>query len=1692
MSALAIYFARKALERLDLSDTYRQHAQRLLQLAESDDRIQVARVQAELFPLNTPASANTALQRLLKAINEAAQGAGSPLRAAITSGKKLGPTQRWVWFEGPISDPAPPETGELNAIPPGQLVPDQRGMPAEGCPVVVLLTFNQHETTAVLGRFHPQGNPPVQTRNGMTYNLLGTLHGMRVVHRVSKQGEGEAQNAAHDAIRDWNPNAVIAVGIAFGVNPTKQAIGDVLVSQCIRGYELGRVNADGTFDLRGDKPSASPVLYNRLDTLNQRRESNPATGDAWPKVRFGTLLSGNRLVDNLDYRMSLLALEQEAIGGEMEAVGIQLAADRHKVDWIIVKAICDWGDGNKGAKSKEHDQALAARNAALVIHAALALGSLYDRPRPPPDGPPPDPSRRAPWRDPDAEAMGVQDLALIPTRQRIEDARGLAASLHKDLDRSEGPDPDTPGLPVMETLLDWVDQPDAPPYFALLGEYGMGKTVSCQRLAVALRDRRREDPTRPLGLYFDLRNLTGVNERVPRLKEVVEECMARGWLVGGGEGLDLPAFEGWLDQGAVVIFDGLDEALVKLSEPDGQSFTRELLRLEPLTRQRQREAGVIRPNTQDGAGPRLRILVSCRTQYFRTLRDQQNHFTGQERGDRGPDAFRAMVLLPLHQDQVRRYLAGTLPGTDTDALLETIASVHNLTELTQRPYTLKLVSEFIPAIEVDRLAGRPVYGVTLYRRMVERWLERDAGKHHIRPEHKLRLAAHLAAHLWREGSGLLPADAIEPWFHEWRESEPDLRRRYANLHPDQLEEDLRTATFLARQDETDDKGIRSSFRFAHTSLLEYFLADYLLQALSDDAPQSWAMKRPSLETLDFLGQRLAEADDPALIRRLSAWRTAYRPQISELLLDYALRAYGQGWPMPDLRGIALPGANLTDYEFRSLPDRSPLDLSRANFTGARLHRARFEGVRLKGAIFHRALIYQCCFLDSEASNTTWTEAQCTAATWKNTGLLGAQWAGAHGYRPKFFSSTPIPSDQFNSIISGPLNPALQFPPDDVRLHWLRPHSGPQNFCVFSPNGLRVLCAGGYGTLTIWDVKDGQLLQCWNSHHQKVLNAAFSPDGLDIVSAGEDGNVRLWNSGNNLCIDSINVNGSPIRACAFANDGRRFVIASEDGVMQLWDASTRTTVFEAGVDRVRYRQCHISPSGLDLLCIGDSGAARLYDLASGKCIRTFSRTEKRAMAGAYSPDGEYVAIGFSDGTMSVIDAESWSHEHNFAAHGGPITCCAFSPDSTRLLSGSSDGEFCLYCLKTQELIADRTFEQTPIFSCHFSPDGATVLYTQRHANPQLIDSLLENPTIALGTQFANADGCQFSPDGELLLFSHWIGRSILWDVASGHSHKVVGDFSGRWSKWQFSYDGSSIMAIDESWRIAQWDTKTGYRRDPLGGSSRQIRDFAISSNGFHLATIQDDCVIRLSDARLSEIMWECACPDRSLMNCSFSRDCSMLISGGLDGKIRAWSVQSGEAVLEVDAHEGAVWGCQISPEGDQLISAGWDGRICRWDVHNGTRISTIDGGHGWILDCRFSPDGYRVASCGDDGTVRLWGARHLVLERTLRGHQSRVIKCSFSPDGKLLASVGLDGLLLLWDVESGELLRAHASAGAGYVGHAVWEPGANRIVEATGDMWRWLHWVPERQTDPDHGNPTLLPLDHYGPPPSPAAWPAADR
>ena len=219
--------------------------------------------------------------------------------------------------------------------------PDFGPLPAtEQDPVtVILLTVTEHETQAVFDTFLGKGRSPVQEAKGtVTYNTLGVHGDMLVVHTQCEMGAGGvggSQQRSEDAIKHWNPVAIIAVGIAFGVDENKQKIGDVLVSLQIQDYEPCRVSSNST-TTRGDRPHASDVLCNRLKQTHASRKRD--TGN-WPTVHFGLVLSGEKLVDNHTFRENLKASFPEAIGGEMEARGLYAGATKFKTDWIVVDPV---------------------------------------------------------------------------------------------------------------------------------------------------------------------------------------------------------------------------------------------------------------------------------------------------------------------------------------------------------------------------------------------------------------------------------------------------------------------------------------------------------------------------------------------------------------------------------------------------------------------------------------------------------------------------------------------------------------------------------------------------------------------------------------------------------------------------------------------------------------------------------------------------------------------------------------------------------------------------------------------------------------------------------------------------------------------------------------------------------------------------------------------------------------------------------------------------------------------------------------------------------------------------------------------------------------------------------------------------------------------------------------------------------
>jgi nucleoside phosphorylase len=195
-----------------------------------------------------------------------------------------------------------------------------------------------------------------------TYYLgrFGAFEAVVTLCSMGSEGVSGSTLTIDEAIRQWKSAAVVLVGIAFGASRRKHLPGDVLIAQELAPYEHQKVGEQITF--RNPVPPSSAVLVNRFRNALDWRFERPDKSVC--RAHVGLMLAGAKLVNNQEFKNELLRQFPNAIGGEMEGAGLWAASDRNRTEWVLAKAVCDWGDGRK------HDeyQEMAAAAAVSLCH----------------------------------------------------------------------------------------------------------------------------------------------------------------------------------------------------------------------------------------------------------------------------------------------------------------------------------------------------------------------------------------------------------------------------------------------------------------------------------------------------------------------------------------------------------------------------------------------------------------------------------------------------------------------------------------------------------------------------------------------------------------------------------------------------------------------------------------------------------------------------------------------------------------------------------------------------------------------------------------------------------------------------------------------------------------------------------------------------------------------------------------------------------------------------------------------------------------------------------------------------------------------------------------------------------------------------------------------------------------------------
>ena len=167
-----------------------------------------------------------------------------------------------------------------------------------------------------------------------------------------------------------NLGTIISVGVACGVKRKAQIL-DVLLSSKVINY-----NYDITVKACSPKGEAISVSSSVVKLFAQpvqwpsdtTKNYLAANRQQIPNVKSGVILSGPFVVNDPAINKLVKNLAVEAIGIEMDGANLFAKNQEATVNTIIVKAVCDFGDG----KSIKANQLTAALLAANLIRSGLS------------------------------------------------------------------------------------------------------------------------------------------------------------------------------------------------------------------------------------------------------------------------------------------------------------------------------------------------------------------------------------------------------------------------------------------------------------------------------------------------------------------------------------------------------------------------------------------------------------------------------------------------------------------------------------------------------------------------------------------------------------------------------------------------------------------------------------------------------------------------------------------------------------------------------------------------------------------------------------------------------------------------------------------------------------------------------------------------------------------------------------------------------------------------------------------------------------------------------------------------------------------------------------------------------------------------------------------------------------------------
>ncbi len=1196
----------------------------------------------------------------------------------------------------------------------------------------------------------------------------------------------------------------------------------------------------------------------------------------------------------------------------------------------------------------------------------------------------------------------------------------------------------------------------------LLGDFGAGKSTTCQlALQQLLQQYNKQPQDKVLPVYLDLKKLLNSGIKVENSIEQFIEVMLSQTGLDDISGADV--VKHIQSHNCLLIFDGLDEIGHKLSKAETTGVFNKLLGLIPNEvwqhdLKKQEQDGDLQPSSEFPS--KTRILITCRTHFFRDHEQQMSFITGQDRhkaGQHNKDFknYQTFYMAPFSKKQIDNYLVESLGEQQGQRAIELIDRVHDLRGLSERPIMLNFIRELIGDLLQLAAQGRHINAATIYLALFNRVGHRDQEKHEILLDDKQQLLAELALFLREKNRTTIPVARLDAWFKKYAKNNQvlSLNKNQTNSASKQLElylTDLYNACLLVRDED-------NHYRFAHTSFFEFFVACGIFQRICQSPQDNKLDIELNAETQQFLldwrettDEWSQEEFDEGYVNLMQSSNSSKPARLLGFNL-WSLAAEQNVDNFPELEGANLAELDLSNRTLLGTSNKL-LNLKGVNFSNAKLVGMDWHFCDLSGANFDNTDLLQSWLYQSQANNISIDSSTITATKWQGCQLSNTDFSRVKdATNSTWLDNTGdyIPVDTDFVVF----NQAQQITINQLSAQTYLPHSSVVSYVAINQDNTLLVSASYDNTIKLWDINTRQLLHSFTGHEHAIRSVAFNHSGTHIVSASHDNTIKLWDVNTRQLLHSFTAHKGAVTSVAFNYSGTHIVSASNDNTIKFWDINTRQLLYSFTGHERAIRSVAFNHSGTHIVSASHDNTIKLWDVNTKQLLHSFTGHEDWVTSVTFNHSGTYIVSASYDNTIKLWDVNTKQLLHSFTSHEDWVTSVAFNHSGTHIVSASHDNTIKLWDVNTKQLLHSFTGHESAIRSVAFNHSGTHIVSAFDDNTIKLWDVNTKQLLHSFTGHERAIRSVAFNHSGTYIVSASNDNTIKLWDV---NTKQLLHSFTGHEraiTSVAFNHSGTHIVSASHDNTIKLWDVNTKQLLYSFTGHERAIRSVAFNHSGTHIVSASDDNTIKLWDVNTKQLLHSFTGHERAIRSVAFNHSGTHIVSASDDNTIKIWNVNTKQLLHSFTGHEDWVTSVAFNHSGTHIVSASDDNTIKLWDVNTKQLLHSFTGHESAIRSVAFNHSGTYIVSASHDNTIKLWNVNTKKLLHSFTTHEDWVTSVAFNPSDTHIVSSSHDGTIKLWDINTKECLTSTALMPNNE--YAVIDEVNKKVVAHSSGAWRWL-------------------------------------